>query len=251
MYWNHVYVSACPYLDEGDLFTVKYANGSGTPVDIPDVETIATYTCKEGYTTLDTTTRYCNVTWNGTVPTCIKVECNSSLAVLNGFYIPNQPRYVFGDVVWFGCDAGYDLEGNVTLQCQSTGIWNSSSPNCMPVDCNIVDTPEHAFVQYANGTTFLSQAHLQCEQGFNMSGLSVLTCNKSGAWEPDLPHCNVISKHRNTFVFYLYMLIIETKLNYLLFKISIDKRANLTNVNNNLVPLWSFFMFIFSFQQSL
>ena len=195
---------------------MTYSKVDGTSVDIPDVETIATYTCKEGYTTLDTTTRYCNSTWNGTVPTCFESECNSSVAVLNGFHIPNQPRYVFHDIVQFGCDAGFYLEGDVALQCQSTGIWNSSLPMCRPVDCNSITTPQHAFVHYSNGTTFLSQAHLQCEPGFNISGSSVLTCNETGVWASDLPQCNVISKHRNTFVFYLYMLIFDTKLWFIL-----------------------------------
>ena len=175
---------------------MTYSKVDGATVDIPDVETIANYTCKEGYTTLDTSTRFChlNASWNGTEPTCIEVECNSSLSVLHSFYIPNQPRYVFEDIVQFGCDAGYVLEGDVALHCQSTGIWNSSLPNCRPVDCNSITTPEHAFIKYSNGTTFLSQAHLQCEPGFNMSGSSVLTCNESGIWKPDLPQCNVISK---------------------------------------------------------
>jgi len=128
-----MFVLACPYLDTDVLSTVTYSSQD----DVQYNGTIATYTCKEGYTPLDTTTLDCNIlTWNGT------------------------------------------------------------EPSCRLVDCMGISTPAHASVQYISGTTFQNQALIECETGFNLSGSSGLICSKSGVWEPELPTCNAISKHK-------------------------------------------------------
>jgi len=119
----------------------------------------------------------------------MKVECDSSIAVQNGFRDTNQSRYVFGNVLRFDCNAGYNLMGYAAIACQSTGIWNTSTlPTYTPVDCMNFSTPAHALVRYPNGTTFKSQAHIQCDPGFNISGSSVLICNETGKWEPAPPN---------------------------------------------------------------
>jgi len=117
--------------------------------------------------------------------------------VLHGSYSVNQSRYVFGDVVRYACDAGYYIEGEAALKCKSTGDWNATLPTCQPVDCDDIVSLDHASVHYPNGTTFFqSLAYVQCEPGFNISGSSVLTCNETGLWEPELPKCNAIGKHQ-------------------------------------------------------
>jgi len=172
---------------------VKYSNND----DIPRNGTTATYTCIEGYIIQGSNTRVCNNTlvWTGTPPTCIEAECNSTLDVLHGSYSVNQSSYVFGDVVRYECDAGYYIDGAPVLTCDSTGTWNATLPTCQPVVCNSVILPDHASVNYTNGTTFLSQVYIQCELGFNMFGSSHLTCNETGLWEPDPPTCSAISKY--------------------------------------------------------
>jgi len=186
-------VSACPYLNESDVFNVTYLNSDAMPV----VGTTANYTCREGYATSKSTTRYCNSTlnWDGREPTCVKIECNSSMDISNGFYTSDLSSYEFGSVLQFHCDAGYNLIGDAALVCLSTGRWNATLPTCMPVNCGNISTPSNALVNYPNGTTFQSQAHTKCKPGFNISGSSVLTCNETGVWVPDLPNCIAISKH--------------------------------------------------------
>jgi len=166
---------------------------------MPVFGTIANYTCAEGYTTSNSTTRYCNRTlsWDGLEPKCIEVECSSLIDILNGYYSPmttNQSRYVFGSVLQFNCHAGFNLVGDAALKCLSSRRWNSTFPTCLPVDCKNVSTPAHALVHYPNGTTFQGQAYVQCDPGFNISGSSVLTCNEAGVWEPAPSECTAISK---------------------------------------------------------
>jgi len=170
--------------------------------DIPVVGTTANYTCKEGYTTANSTTRYCYSTfnWDGREPTCVKVECSSSIDISNGFYTSNLSSYAFGSVLQFRCDVGYNLVGDAALECLSIGRWNATLPTCMPVDCGNISTPIDALVNYSNGTTFQSQTHIKCKPGFNISGSSVLTCTETGVWGHDLPTCNAISKHKSILV---------------------------------------------------
>jgi len=184
---------------------VTYSNNDGLPV----VGTTANYTCTEGYTTSNSTTRYCNSTlrWDGSEPKCIEVECNSSIDILDGYYSPsttNLSRYVFGSVLQFNCHAGYNLEGDAALKCLSSGRWNSTFPTCQPVDCMNVSTPDHALVHYPNGTTFQGLAYVQCDLGFNISGSSVLTCNETGVWEPAPPDCFAISKYISSLYLFRY-----------------------------------------------
>jgi len=190
---------------------VTYSNNDGLPV----IGTTANYTCTEGYTTPNSTTRYCNsfTTWNGSEPTCIEIECNSSIDIWNGYYssiTTNLSRYVFGSVLQFNCHTGYNLVGDAALKCLSTGSWNSTFPTCQPVDCKNVSTPDHALVHYPNGTTFQSQAHIQCDPGFNISGLSALTCNEAGLWEPAPLDCTAISKRISSLYLFQFRLKLKT-----------------------------------------
>ena len=106
-------------------------------------------------------------------------------------------NWSYNSYVTYTCDVGYNLTSDLPMICSIDGSWNGTEPSCMPVDCMNISTPVHASVQYVNGTAFKMRAHIECEPGFNFSGSSVLTCMETGVWEPDLPTCNAISKHRN------------------------------------------------------
>jgi len=189
------YFPACSHLDNKATFQVTYVHTDNDD-KFHKVGTTARYDCIAGYYP-NTTTRTCtNMTWTDTEPTCNKKECNSSLDVLHGFHYPNQTRYLFEDVVHFGCDTGYYRQGTGTIACLSTGLWNTTlMPKCIVKDCGAVLPLVHAFLSNnTNGTTYLSQAYIECDLGFNMSGASVLTCNATGQWTPDIPQCNAISK---------------------------------------------------------
>jgi len=106
-------------------------------------------------------------------------------------------NWSYNSSVSYTCDVGYTLTSSLPLICSNDGTWTGTEPSCSLVDCKNISTPAHASVQYISGTTFQSQALIECETGFNLSGSSVLTCMETGVWEPDLPTCNAISKHRN------------------------------------------------------
>jgi len=188
---NYVYNLACQYLVQNSSLIDKIIYPSGWPEN----GTTAIYECKTGYYTLNSTTSYCssNLTWNGTEPTCIEVECNSSVDILNGVHYPNVSRYVYKDIVYYLCDTGYYLAGNASIHCTSSGMWNATLPSCQVIDCKNI-TIDHAWVNYTNGTMYLSEAYIECDIGFNISGASYLTCNDRNVWSPGLPYCNVISK---------------------------------------------------------
>ena len=44
--------------------------------------------------------------------------------------------FVFESRVYYVCDDGFEaLGGSRILQCLETGLWDSSPPTCVPVNC--------------------------------------------------------------------------------------------------------------------
>ena len=111
-------------------------------------------------------------------------------------------EWSYNSSVTYTCDIGYNLTSSLPMMCLIDGSWNGMQPSCRPIECMNISVPDHASVQYTNGTTFQGQAHIWCEPGFNISGSSVLTCNETGVWEPVLPNCTAISKYRCSFGIY-------------------------------------------------
>lgn len=129
-----------------------------------------------------------------------------SLVIPHGSHNPYQSRYLYGDVVLFECDIGYYQEGALAVKCDATGSWNTSLPICKPKDCYAIVSLQHAAVKnYTNDTTYLSEAYIECDTGFNMTGASVLTCNATGQWMPERPQCNAISKNN----WHYYIIVIK------------------------------------------
>ena len=56
----------------------------------------------------------------------------------------NQSQYVYGDVVYFSCIKGFELDGSSSTICKADGRWTSIPPTChrkykwdAPVDLNL------------------------------------------------------------------------------------------------------------------
>nr|XP_023649243.1 mannan-binding lectin serine protease 2 [Paramormyrops kingsleyae] len=114
---------------------------------------------------------------------------------------PRQTLYMFTDSFNVTCKRGYKLfQGTKNLTsyqavCQSDGTWNSSMPECHPVDCG---QPEGIPLGEVSVTTTTYQSSIQytCAPSFNLRGSQNGTyfCAQDGYWRNslgswELPEC--------------------------------------------------------------
>jgi len=157
-------------------------------------------TCIEGYYP-NKTTRFCNMTWNGTEPTCTQTTCSPDIVLANGSYVPENTTYHYGDTIEFSCQHGFDLLGPNSVACLTTGMWSNSLPVCLIKDCGNLIDPINGAVLHIDGTTFGQTAHYNCSEGYTLNGTDTRICNASGIWTLEAPSCDVI---RKLFIDYVY-----------------------------------------------
>jgi len=187
---NNVYNPACQHLSNGTYFTVTYSNNE----NMPELGSIATYSCIEGYYTLNSTTRYCNMTWNSTEPECEPVSCLPPHLPANGSYVSEKTTHHYGDIIDFSCLPGFKLIGEDSSFCNSTGQWSKESPSCQIKDCGNLTDPINGTVSHSDGTSFNQSAYYNCSEGYRLNGTDTRTCNVSGNWTFEAPTCDVIRK---------------------------------------------------------
>ncbi len=145
--------SDLPPLMNGDI------TYSGGLADSRPINTIATYTCDNGYNLTGGPFGVCQKdgSWDGIAPTCQgefhynffisfdtlnvgptepPTTCPDLTAPANGMISYNMgatsPRPV-DTVATYTCDTGYTLNGGTTRTCGSGGSWSGSPPTCQGI----------------------------------------------------------------------------------------------------------------------
>ncbi|XP_078664159.1 P-selectin-like [Branchiostoma floridae x Branchiostoma belcheri] len=90
----------------------------------------------------------------------------------------------------FTCESGYELEGSASITCQADGTWSNSAPSCAPVQCPLLTAPDYGEMTgdnyYQDVVTFL------CDPGYELVGLSSLTCQADRTWSGIGPTCTPV-----------------------------------------------------------
>jgi len=178
---------ACPYLSNVTFAELTYSEPE------PAIGTMATYTCLPGHLPSTPTVLECLVDrmWIGTVPNCTLIECERPPNITGMLISPDNAVFLFSEFVQFECHSGFTLTGSTKVECQEFG-WSGSFPNCLPVDCGPVPAIAHGQVSYVAGTTYQQEAHIECDEGYNLTGSHIVLCDSDGKWDPGVPICNVI-----------------------------------------------------------
>ncbi|XP_052280448.1 sushi, von Willebrand factor type A, EGF and pentraxin domain-containing protein 1-like [Dreissena polymorpha] len=159
--------------------------GNGTTYD-----SFGMFICYEGYTLVGDSSMFCQETgyWNGTTPVCQIKECQVPVAPSNG-----NVDYIsvhFGSMVTYRCLAGYTLVGDVSRTCGAHATWTGETPSCVIKDCG---SPVHVLnsLMVFNSTTYLSQAHIACLEGFDLVGSKLVVCTQDGIWNDSNISCRI------------------------------------------------------------
>ncbi|XP_060570002.1 uncharacterized protein LOC132728362, partial [Ruditapes philippinarum] len=104
----------------------------------------------------------------------------------NGFTNSTETNY--GAAVHVSCDKDYTLDGNSDIICQINGEW-TNKPSCKLIDCGD-PTPDNGKVnttETTNGTVAL----ISCDNGYTLSGQTVIACQSNGTWTQN-PACDIV-----------------------------------------------------------
>ena len=153
---------------------------------------IAHYTCDAGYEIHGSQFRKCLATgvWEDEPPTCEKINCPQPPDVQNGFF--EGTRYLFGDLVVYKCNRGYELLGDPDRVCSADSTWSGSNPFCRLKKCPEPPSFEHGQM-LGDDFTIGSTVTVQCDRGYRVVGTTSIKCDDGERWSEEFPQCDRIS----------------------------------------------------------
>ncbi|XP_023131571.2 CUB and sushi domain-containing protein 1 [Amphiprion ocellaris] len=149
-----------------------------------------TYSCREGYYSTGLLTRHCTVngTWTGNMPECSVINCGDPGVPANGVRFGND--FTYNHTVSFQCSPGFTMDADraSSLVCTKDRTWNGTKPLCKAIVCGPPPTIPNGQVV---GTDFTwgSSISYSCNQGYQLSLPTVLTCQGTGNWSGEKPQC--------------------------------------------------------------
>ncbi|XP_004677499.1 PREDICTED: sushi, von Willebrand factor type A, EGF and pentraxin domain-containing protein 1 [Condylura cristata] len=104
----------------------------------------------------------------------------------------HSANFLYGTMVLYTCNPGYELLGNPTLSCQEDGTWNGSAPSCISIECDLPVAPENGFLHFTE-TTMGSAIQYNCKPGHILVGSNIRLCLQNREWSGVSPQCEAIS----------------------------------------------------------
>uniref|UniRef100_A0A8C2WMG0 CUB and Sushi multiple domains 2 n=1 Tax=Cyclopterus lumpus TaxID=8103 RepID=A0A8C2WMG0_CYCLU len=156
-----------------------------------------TYACRDGYYSTGLLSRHCTVngSWTGNMPECSVINCGDPGVPANGVRLGND--FIYNHTVRFHCSPGFNMDADraSTLICTKDRTWNGTKPHCKGkvVENYLNDNTIHLddFEWNVVGTEFTwgSSISYSCNQGYQLSLPTVLTCQGNGNWSGEKPQC--------------------------------------------------------------
>ncbi|XP_032436521.1 CUB and sushi domain-containing protein 2 [Xiphophorus hellerii] len=149
-----------------------------------------TYSCREGYYSTGLLTRHCTVngTWTGNMPECSVINCGDPGVPANGVRFGND--FTYNRTVAFQCSPGYTMDADraSSLICTKDRTWNGTKPLCKAIVCGPPPLIPNGQV-VGSDLTWGSSISYSCNQGYQLSLPTVLTCQGNGNWSGEKPQC--------------------------------------------------------------
>ncbi|XP_060579443.1 coadhesin-like [Ruditapes philippinarum] len=147
--------------------------------------------CNKGYESLGLQYVTCDKDsgWKK-IPTCNKVSCGNPVAPSNG-KLAFTTGVTFQAIAMFECYSSFTAFGNPVSTCLSDGTW-SSSIRCLIPFCRSLPTLQNGVLKRLSESPFNITYNIECNKGYESSGLKLVTCNKNSGWT-EIPSCNKVS----------------------------------------------------------
>ncbi|KFQ28478.1 Complement receptor type 2, partial [Mesitornis unicolor] len=105
--------------------------------------------------------------------------------IANGLHSgQSSEKFPLGATVHYGCTDGYEVVGNVSVNCMETGLWSRPLPRCQAIGCEIPRVQNgkvHGLQSsYKAGETLL----FGCDAGYAAEDTHEAQCWPGGTWDP-------------------------------------------------------------------
>lgn len=150
------------------------------------------YGCERGYNLEYQKSRpICNSQgkWIGVPPVCRIIQCPRPSPIQYG-YIDGE-NYSFRSSIHFICNKGWNLIGEKTVKCESTGKWSAPFPICVGISCPSPLGIKNGYISssnFSNGATIT----YYCNKGYILVGTSEQKCQNDNTWSGKPPICKPI-----------------------------------------------------------
>uniref|UniRef100_A0A8C9Y1H6 CUB and Sushi multiple domains 2 n=1 Tax=Sander lucioperca TaxID=283035 RepID=A0A8C9Y1H6_SANLU len=174
------------------------------------VGSVIRYSCIGQRTIIGNTTRMCQLDgqWSGSPPHCSGmknythigclmkyihvylqlIHCGDPGVPANGVRLGND--FTYNHTVSFQCSPGFNMDADraSTLICTKDRTWNGTKPLCKAIVCGPPPIIPNGQVV---GTDFIwgSSISYSCNQGYQLSLPTLLTCQGKGNWSGEKPQC--------------------------------------------------------------
>ncbi|XP_035669071.1 P-selectin-like [Branchiostoma floridae] len=167
-------------------------NGALSPTGVATNQTVVTFSCNTGYVLIGAATTTCQADerWSNPVPTCTPRECPPLTAPANGMRTPTTRSNFYTNTITFTCNSGYVLSGVSPLTCRADGTWSNTIPTCGRRQCPVLTATANGVRTPATGSNFYTDMiTFTCDTGYQLNGVSTLTCQADGTWSGNAPTC--------------------------------------------------------------
>ncbi|XP_018111930.1 complement factor H isoform X2 [Xenopus laevis] len=166
--------------------------------DSYDHGTIASYICRPGYSRLGAIKKQCsNGIWTYLARgLCKKKSCGHPGDIPNGsFELKGETEFVFGAIVEYECDSGYQMLSKVSTRTCTANGWSNFLPNCEVKNCPPVELAEGVEIvsSYDDEYTVGKVMRFQCKNPkFKLDRTGEIFCTSEGDWSALAPKCEEI-----------------------------------------------------------
>ncbi|XP_078578202.1 E-selectin-like [Branchiostoma floridae x Branchiostoma japonicum] len=166
-------------------------NGALSPTGSYSYPNQVTVTCNSGYQLNGVSPVTCQTdgTWSNPVGTCARIQCPVLAAPTNGARTPPSGANFFQNTINFNCNSGYQLNGATAVTCQADGTWNNPVPTCTPRPCPPLTAPTNGALSPAGPYAYPNQVTVTCNSGYQLNGVSPVTCQPDGTWSNAVGTC--------------------------------------------------------------
>ncbi|XP_019616534.1 PREDICTED: uncharacterized protein LOC109464052 [Branchiostoma belcheri] len=166
------------------------ANGDVQVVHPARVHSVATFKCNQGFDLVGLPVISCGEDgrWSGPPPVCTATLCRPLSAPVDGEMLPPEEN-IYGSMARFRCRPGFNMVGQGTITCLTSGKWSAPEPTCEDVnEClNNVNcegkTQEECAILSRGGKGYnicspeadcintVGSYHCQCKDGYDGDGV--------------------------------------------------------------------------------
>ncbi|BBB06451.1 hypothetical protein [Rhinolophus gammaherpesvirus 1] len=153
------------------------------------------FACDDGFTLVGEPQMFCelqndkSVNWDNEVPICERKICRPPDSIDFGTFRTVKEQYEYNEVVTYSClNNSLSLIGEPTRRCSGSDKWVPEKPICKMIKCTDPHV-QNGLVMRPGSHKFGESVTITCDDGYELSGPSIVTCSHDSTWMPMLPKC--------------------------------------------------------------